>query len=190
MNHQGDLIPWHRLGPPAVARDPSQVSNDLLPHAHVARKRSSSRLPAVCSWLPPGTPFAFAVLGQTISEERTQKPPLTHRPALFAVRHRLHAAYSASAFAPFVVELFAVEVLTPTPGLVVPRFRLSPGWKLPTRGRLFEPGLSPQLPPVEALALIPCAGLVTRFVSSRPCRDAPGKVFPCRPRSCGGVSIG
>ena len=48
-----------------------------------------------------------------ISEDRSKKRPLTHRRQLFAVRHRLRHDSPARAFAPFVVELFAVGLISP-----------------------------------------------------------------------------
>jgi len=51
---------------------------------------------------------AGQILGHTSSS-------LTHQHEVFAVRHRLRSNSLARAFAPFVVELFAVGCLNPTP---------------------------------------------------------------------------
>ena len=53
-----------------------------------------------------------------ISGGRSKKLPLTGQPTPFAVQHRLTQDLLARAFAPLMVELFAVDRLGPTPDLI------------------------------------------------------------------------
>ena len=62
---------------------------------------------------------------------------LTRWQQVFAIRHRLRLDLLARAFAPFMVELFTTGLFRPSAGLGQEvRFRLSPGWKLPTQAEV------------------------------------------------------
>ena len=85
-------------------RNPSQVSNGLRIHGHVARGCYSSE-PA--SFEPVFRQAKVSTFSHDFGGPKVEAPPLPANADLFAVRHRLRRHSPASPFGPFMVELFA-----------------------------------------------------------------------------------
>lgn len=79
--------------------------------------------PRAYCWMveaPASTPFAADAKRPPISGDRNQKLPRTRQQRSFPVRCRLRSNSPARAFAPFMVELFAVGCFARTPSLTRP----------------------------------------------------------------------
>lgn len=183
LDHPTDFV-GHRL--PAGCQSGSQVSDDLRPVGHVASRRypagrspdaAPSRADIVCTGVDP-CDFGGPKL------EAPPYPSACSRSRFGTVSDRTHWQALGG---PLVVELFAVGFLSPERrGLSGPRFRPSPGRKLPTPAALNEPhGTRTRIAP-EGCGPDPAGGIRTRFAPSRP-QPLRARSVPVAPRRAGRI---
>ena len=170
-------------------RNPSQVSNGLRIHGHVARGCYSSE-PA--SFEPVFRQAKVSTFSHDFGGPKVEAPPLPTNADLFAVRHRLRRHSPASPSGPFMVELFVGGFYRPHaepylwPGSVCRQTKTPHAGLVKRTSRDFHPICANK----GALVRIPRTGLAreTCFTRFEPSRPRPkfryanfAEVFPCRP---------